>query len=417
MNITVEKSQHYMSRSFRRTMYKWIEKPGLNFRPGYGMYVNIPFCRSFCSFCPFYKVKADPDLISQYIGALVDETERINLPGSPGWIYFGGGTPNVLTLGQLGRIINKIEEKTGFREAGIELLPEILTEDYLRGLVDLGFKKVSLGVESLDSKVSRAAGRLSPELGKLLRLIEDALSKGLFVNIDLMVGLQGQSPHSFLDDLEALLRSMPSQFTIYPYMLVRGFNKPAGFSTNEQFSLIEKAYIRLKDRGYGRISPWTFSRQNGEYDCSKAELVNDYVGLGAGSFSTDRNWKVVNPPVAYYVDNQNSSHFKALVAGKEPLSDQWRMFGKMLSDLSINNNKELSPFINTYILWLRIAGFITSGKLTEKGMFLAHNLMKTIVESLPFPLLDHRQIDNPDEFIFDTNQALSCKRESAAISA
>jgi coproporphyrinogen III oxidase-like Fe-S oxidoreductase len=187
-------------------------------------------------------------------------------------------------------------------------------------------------------------------------------------------------------------------------MVVRGFNMKSDISEEQQFMLIEDAWELLRTKGYKRISPWTFTRSADEYDCSKAELVSDYIGFGAGSFSTNRTWKVVNPPVDYYLENFNKPGKKALVAGKQKAADQWRSFGRMLADLEIYRKSELGPFINSYIKWLGISGYITNKQLTPKGLFLAHHLMKTIVENLPFPLQDLSQVLNPSEFLTDTKE-------------
>ena len=392
-----------MAKSFRKTTYEWTSKPEIVLDNNYGMYVNIPFCKSFCSFCPFYKTKFKPDIARTYVEQLCSEIEGFNLPGPPKWIYFGGGTPNILSIDQLGRIAGSIKRKAGFPDAGVELKPDLLDIKYIEGLAELGFRKISIGIESLDDEVSDTAKRNPVNLRKLDLIFSRARSLGLFVNIDLIAGLQNQTAESLFSDLNNLVELNPSQITIYPYMVVRGFNVKPGFPTDVQFDTIEKSWLMLSGRGYHRLSPWTFAKQEGEYDCSKAELVSDYIGFGAGSFSTNKFWKVVNPPVAYYL-GQDLNESKALTARKDPASDHWRAFGKMISDLNIKHSSDFPPGINAYISWLRLSGYARKGKLTEKGILLAHHLMKTIVESLPFPLLDHSQISNAKSFIEDTSE-------------
>jgi len=399
-----------------KSKYQWTHKPELILREHYGMYINVPFCQSFCSFCPFYKVKYTEDKLKRYVSRLKEEISLQELPGSPDWIYFGGGTPNLLSIDQLGEIVHVIKDKVGFPEAGIELMPGITTESYIDNLAELGFKKISLGVESLDLQVNKAVRRQAVKSTKVEEVVKWAKSRGLFVNIDLIAGLQKQNTDSFLKDLSELIYWGPSQLTIYPYMVVRGFNVEPGFDSEEQFRLIEQAWGQLSRVGYKRLSPWTFANREGEYDCSKAELVNDYIGFGAGSFSTNFGWKVVNPPVDYYL-NTPIEQGKALISRKEVTADQWRMFGKMLSDLRINTRSDLSSGINAYIIWLRASGYLKNGSLTDKGMLLAHHLMKTIVESLPFPLLDIKQVSNPSEFLKDTEYKSTSKAQGLAESA
>jgi len=401
-----------MAASFKKTMYNWTQRPKIDLNKSYGIYVNIPFCESFCSFCPFYKAKYSPQLLDEYLPVISQEIAMQNLPAPPQWIYFGGGTPNILSLEQLKRIVDAIKTKTDFNSAGIELMPKLTSLEYLKGLKELGFQKVSLGVESFNSQVSRRVKRDPSNVPDISKILDWTKDLGLFANIDLMVGLQAQKAESFLLDLKMILPSAPEQITMYPYMVVRGFNIAPEIPESQQFDLIEEAWGILESAGYQRISPWTFSRASGEYDCSKAELVNDYIGFGAGSFSTNGKWKVVNPPVEYYNSYFGSEDKKALVAPKESAADQWRLFGRMLADLEIENRSELGSFINSYIHWLRITGYIKKRHLTPKGMILAHHLMKTIVENLPFPLQDMRQVSNSDEFQRETSEAFACNETS-----
>lgn len=387
-----------MAKSFQQAQYRWELRPILDLNPSYGMYINIPFCRSFCSFCPFYKTRYQKDTVDKYVDALLEEIRYQPLPGSPAWVYMGGGTPNTLNLKQLHSIVDGISSRVDFSEAGIELMPKLADDNYLEALKAMGFRKISMGVESFNQSVNQRVRRTATDQTRIQKLFMKARSLGLFTNLDLMVGLQSQDADIFLSDLKIATQLQPDQVTIYPFMVVRGFQVEPGIPERQQFDLIEKAWDLLHPQGFRRLGPWTFSQADGEYDCSKAELVSDYIGFGAGSFSTNKRWKVVNPPVDYYINWMNVPGRKALIAEKSPEADQWRQFGWMLSEMEVRNRSDLSRAINLYIRWLRLTGYLRKGKLTRKGILLSHHLMKTIVESLPFPIQDTQKILNRDTY-------------------
>lgn len=401
MKKTILYSRKFMAESFQKARYHWNARPEIELDRNYGMYINIPFCMSFCDFCPFYKARYRKDQITKYLDALIREIGAQQLPGPPVWIYFGGGTPNVLAVEELSQIVEAIRQKCGFTEAGIELMPALVTREYLIKLKALGFSKISLGVETLDDAVSSHQHREVVPNSHIENCIGWAREMGLFVNIDLMIGLHRQNETVFMNDIRVINEWKPDQLTIYPFMIIRGLKVQPGILEERQFELIEQTWRILRGEGYSRLSPWTFTTRPGEYDCSKAELVSDYIGFGAGSFTTNKLWKVVNPPVEYYIRSFNKSERKALIAIKETTADHWRQFGWMLADLRVETRKNLPLIINLYIRWLQVSGYVRHGQLTVKGLFLSHYLMKTIVESLPFPIQDTGKIINRQEYLDD----------------
>jgi oxygen-independent coproporphyrinogen-3 oxidase len=314
-------------------------------------------------------------------------------------MYIGGGTPNTLSLKDLSDIITKVKEKVETQSLGIELLPSILTNEYLKGLVEIGFNKISLGIESMAKEVISNTQRLIAEDNKIIKLISESKKLKLFVNIDLMVGLANQTAESFLNDVKNLSIEKPSQITIYPYMMIGSNSNSSKMKESEQFQLIEKAWTILKAIGYKRSGIWTFTIEDDIYDSSRDELIEDYIGFGPAAFSTYDNYKVVNPELSVYLKNHNENKHYALISIKDKNTDIWRHFSRMLYDLEINNNIKLPFYMKTYLLILRICGFIKKNKLTNKGIMLSHNLTKTVVENLPYPLQNKHIIENNRDYL------------------
>lgn len=393
-----KRSCRMMAKSFAKIRYAYSERPEMKVSPDYGIYINVPFCKSFCSFCPFYKEAYNKEHVSAYLEAICHEIGQSKLPSQPRWVYMGGGTPNVLSAHQLGRIVAALRQKATITEMGIELHPGWLDNAYLDELKQLGFTKLSLGVESLSAESNRATGRTNPEQTKLQELIGGILSRGFFLNIDTMAGLKGQSSGSFMEDIRYLAGLAPTQITTYPYMQV-GREGQAGHKHEAgEYGLLKQAADILIQSGYRQSSPWNFTRHDEEYDSSKEELVSDYVGFGPGSFSTYNGHKSVSPPLGLYLLNMDEGKAMGLVSPKSSASDRWRLFAKMIADLRLHTSPAFGVGINTYARILMLAGFSRKGRLNPKGRAFAHHLTKTVVESLPFPLQRPGKISNYDEY-------------------
>ncbi|MFW9851568.1 MAG: radical SAM protein, partial [Candidatus Thorarchaeota archaeon] len=191
-----------MIKSFQKTIYTYDKTPEVVTKDSFGVYLHVPFCFSKCAFCPFYKEIYNEKQKDQYVSAIIKEIENSGLKGEASWLYIGGGTPNTLTTKELKQIINKIHENITVSTLGIELLPTILDEKYIEGLNDIGFTKISIGVESLSEIILSKSGRKIAKKEEIKKIIEKAHNFRIWVNVDLMIGLPGQDPDSFIEDIE-----------------------------------------------------------------------------------------------------------------------------------------------------------------------------------------------------------------------
>ncbi len=398
MIISISKRQ--IQKSFEKTKYRFTEIPKHTFQGNYGIYVHVPFCYTKCSFCPFYKEIYTEELKEKYMERIQQEIDDTNLEGKVKWIYFGGGTPNTLSVEELSLIMRRFKSKVKFDSVGIELLPSILTKEYLEGLKEIGFTKISVGIESFSDKVLRKTGRKVGQNTNLEGLINYAKEiLNLWVNTDMMVGLPNQDNKTFKEDIKLAGVIKPDQITIYPYMILRGQARVQYLNPKEQFILIEEAAGILEKLGYERKSVWTLALGDNLYDTSRDELIEDYIGFGPAGFSTYSNWKVVNPEVSAYIKNRKNRRKKGFVAQKSKASDEWRKFARMLYDLKCNNSKDFPRYINAYIRLLKLTGYSKKGVLTDKGRILANEITKTVVESLPFPIQNPNCIENYEEYV------------------
>ena len=388
-----------LKRSFDKTTYHFTSIPDCNLDNKFGIYVHVPFCLTKCSFCPFYKEILNESDKDSYLSAIKNEIDSSTMSGTAKWIYFGGGTPNVLSIDELQGIISSLKNKVHIEQLGIELLPALLNDDYLKALPSIGFNKISIGVESMSKELMKESGRTILKHEKIDPLISTALSYGLMVNTDLMVGIPGQTPESFLTDVDIMASIMPSQITLYPYMNIRGFETPAAFPEPEQFALIEEAGQHLIEKGYNRSGIWTYAVSDELYDSSRDELIEDYVGFGPAAFSTYGQWKIVNPEVDAYLKSMSNGKRMGFVAEKQKAADDWRRFARKIYDLDVSDFSELPGYIRTFGALLEMTDVIQNGILTDKGLKYAHQLTKTVVEALPFPVQNRGCVENYKEYL------------------
>lgn len=393
--MLTNKSIEMLKTSFEKTKYKFSVLPEKHAEGKFGIYVNTPFCETKCGFCPFYKEIYDEELKRQHIQAIITEINNTNIKGTPTWIYFGGGTPNLLTIEELRSIVEALRSKVFINSMGIEVQPKINLE-YLRNLKDLGFTKISFGIESLSSAINEMSNRDNGNSNHIFSIIEEALALGFWVNTDLIVGLKNQTQASFMEDVKALNKLGVNQITTYPHMNIRGLLGYSYMPDNEKYLAIEEAADSLFENGYKRQSIWCFTNGDDVYDSSQDELSDDYIGFGAASFSAFGKYKTVNPCVSLYVKNIDCPI--GFVSPKSAISDKWRAFAKMIYTLKCETSKDFPWYINLYTLILSLSKIGDKKGLSSKGINFAHKLTKTVVESLPFPLQNKASVLNYDEY-------------------
>jgi oxygen-independent coproporphyrinogen-3 oxidase len=397
--MIIEQSSRFMRRSFEGTTYTFREVPETPLEGTFGIYVHVPFCLSKCTFCPFYKELLSKKMKGHYVEALLREIAEMRMERRAKWLYFGGGTPNVLTLEELGAILGAIRRRVAVGSSvGTELLPSLVDRTYLQGLAALGFTKISIGVESLAAEVILPTGRRTAREEQIREIVREARDLDLWVNVDLMVGLPGQSAATFLEDVRRVAEMEPSQVTLYPFMIIRGLEAEPGVPTETQFELIERAGESLVRRGYERQGIWTFAQGEDVYDSSRDELIEEYVGFGPAAFSTYAGWKVVNPELAVYLRSVSHGHRLGFVAPKSEETDGWRTFARRIYDLRGDGFRGLPLPIRLFAGALRMTGYVRRGALTEKGVLLSHTLSKSVVESLPFPVQNPGCVENYEAY-------------------
>ncbi len=185
-----------------------------------GLYLHIPFCKQACSYCDFYFVTQQQHK-ADFVKALVQEIESkkdtVYTQEPVQTIYFGGGTPSLLTKQELGDILDAIYKTFQVQadEITVELNPDDVSAQYLADLKSLGVNRVSMGVQSFDENLLRFMNRAhsADEALKCLELLK--LSDINVFTVDLIYGNPGQTLSMLEKDLETLLTFDPPHVSAY----------------------------------------------------------------------------------------------------------------------------------------------------------------------------------------------------------
>jgi oxygen-independent coproporphyrinogen-3 oxidase len=185
-----------------------------------GLYIHIPFCKQACSYCDFY-FSTRKQLIPDFVDALIAEIYSYrHTPYSVetfNTLYFGGGTPSLLTVKQLDDILVAVDDvfETDFVEVTIEMNPDNVTADYLRSLLKLGINRASMGVQSFQPELLAFMHRAHTrdEAFNALKAIEKTGFPSF--TADLIYGNPGQTIQTLQDDIQTLLSFQPPHVSAY----------------------------------------------------------------------------------------------------------------------------------------------------------------------------------------------------------
>ncbi len=254
----------------------------LSSRPVTSLYVHVPFCAQKCEYCAFYSEAASGELINRYVAALVRELELIAPAAAPRTIFFGGGTPSLLTLRQWETILRTMERAKllGAAEWTVECNPATVSLDKARLLRDFGVNRISMGVQSLDEKLLDRLGRVHSR-AMVFKSFDTLRAAGFDnINVDLMFAIPGQTLAVWRATLaEALAlgsEHLSSYEVIYEEDTPLFHQMQAGeFSVDEDLAaaMFEELLQRSADAGFRQYEVANFARETRA--ASSAAPAND----------------------------------------------------------------------------------------------------------------------------------------------
>jgi oxygen-independent coproporphyrinogen-3 oxidase len=293
-----------------------------------GVYVQVPFCQTKCTYCNFHTGVFSKELYAPYVQAVrreIAEFPRLRAENAIAdvpeaavdTVYFGGGTPSLLEPASLAHILEAIRASfpSKFEEVTLEADPETITPEKAAAWRKAGFNRISMGVQSFNDGELRAAGRMHrrADVFGAIKILRAAGFGNL--SFDLIAGLPHQTDRSWEDSVEQLLQLRPEHVSIYLMEIDEGsrlglevlqsgerYSAKALPTDDAMANYYEYGSEQLAAAGYAHyeISNWGLpgleSRHNLKY-----WRREPYFGFGAGahSFNGSERWANAHDPAAY----------------------------------------------------------------------------------------------------------------------
>jgi oxygen-independent coproporphyrinogen-3 oxidase len=268
-----------------------------------GLYIHVPFCDGKCAYCAFYSVPYTPEAADNWLRAL--EVERnLTLGGRPGFaprtVYFGGGTPTLLSRSQMDRLLD-LSGVAQAEEWTVEANPGSVEAEYLRRLAARGVNRISLGVQSLDDRTLVFLGRRHT-VADTHAAVAAIHAAGLANwGLDLIACVPGVSRRQWDKTLAEALALEPSHISVYALTSEEGSALARRVADGgvrllddeEQLAMLAAAEEKLGGAGFVRYEISNYARPGREclhnLSCWRGE---NYIGLGCAAASRvgGRRW-------------------------------------------------------------------------------------------------------------------------------
>ncbi|MDQ3705303.1 MAG: radical SAM family heme chaperone HemW [Chloroflexota bacterium] len=351
--------KYQVTTSMPKNGYDWRKEP-------VGLYLHVPFCESKCIYCDFNSYAGMEHKFEPFVRALVRDIERgasWDLPGTPSCegaeittIFFGGGTPSVLTPGQIGRILEAAKRRYHIApgaEVTMEANPGTISLEKFEGYLAAGVNRLSMGVQVLDDRMLKKLGRIHTAEGALesYRLARQAGFDN--INLDFIYGLPGQDLPHLESVMDRLLDVDPLPDHLSCYSLIVEENTPLYtgverglISVPEQDAvadMYEHICARLPQSGYTQyeISNWSRGKpcaHNLVYWHDGRYLA---FGPGASGYWGDMRYTALLSPGEYI---RNVVQGGSVISERTPVSREDEMSEVMMLGLRLNEGISLDYF-------------------------------------------------------------------------
>lgn len=358
-----------------------------------GLYIHIPFCKQKCNYCDFASFAGQEQYINAYLGALSQEA-TLYKEIDCNTLYVGGGTPSLLTNDQIGRLEEIIRKNfcpiAGFAESTFEANPESLTSSKAVLLHEIGFNRLSMGLQSFNDTDLKILGRIhnAAQFRQAYKVAREAGFKN--INVDLIAGLPTQKLNGFLDSLQRLIELHPEHISVYGLQIEEGtpfFERGFVCDQNLMRTMLEETHTYLIKAGYEHyeISNYALPGRRSAHNTNYWQN-GEYLGLGSGAASYQKGIRRQNiPSIAEYIVCMENG--KAPIAFSEQLTGKAKEGETLMLAFRQLDGVELTLQQSTFF-GKEIEKHIQNGlltrtqkkvKLSKEGLYLANEVMRSFV--------------------------------------
>ena len=294
------------------------------------LYLHIPFCSRKCPYCDFFSQVGSQQQINDYVELLILNLQILKRddshPTPLNTIFFGGGTPSLLSVEQVGDILNKVAQTYGIAsdaEITLEANPGTVNFEQLRGYYQAGINRLSLGIQSLNDQKLQLLGRIHSSSQARECIIAARAAGFENLNLDLMFALPDQDLLSLEEEISALLSFAPEHISLYGLSFEEGTEfyrqlqsgKLTACEENlyaEQYQLLHR---QLVSAGFEHYEISNFARSDRRCRHNQVYWKREdclAVGTGAHSFIS-RKWGT-----RWHITENLQSYKEALLGGNNP---------------------------------------------------------------------------------------------------
>ncbi|MCH5231876.1 MAG: radical SAM family heme chaperone HemW [Muribaculaceae bacterium] len=355
-----------------------------------GLYIHIPYCRHKCLYCDFYTGGLRIADWEKYVDCLLNEfsQRRDELDFKVATLYLGGGTPSLIPIKPFLRLMDGVchsLDQSDFKEFTLEANPEDVTDEKIKVWKECGVNRVSLGVQTLIDSELKTIGRWYDSQCSIIA-IEKLLREIGNVSVDVMFGIPGQTPSTYISTLKRVLKAKPTHISSYALMLEEGtamtqlYNSKRIIlpSESEWIEMYEATINILKEEGYERYEISNYSKP-GKESCHNLSYWEGkpYIGLGPGAHSYDggkirrENPNDLKGYLRHFSDGEGKKFYNEEFLKEEELREEM-----ILTRLRTSRGLNLKEFADRFgdkeikRLLQNAHGFITQGKLQKTDDFI-----------------------------------------------
>lgn len=372
-----------------------------------GLYIHIPFCIRKCGYCDFLSFSGiGRETENLYVDALIREMNyymHLLRDYYADTLFFGGGTPSVLSLESMDKIMNAVYEKFKLGdeiEITMESNPGTLTGDKLKKYMDMGINRLSMGLQSFDDDELRLLGRIHSADDFLNNYYEARKAGFENINVDLMFGIPGQNIESWTKTLARLIKINPEHISFYSLEIeentefwdLRNEGRIMEASDYEDRKMYAYAVDLLKSEGYMQYEISNSARKG--YECRhnlKYWSMDDYLGLGLGAHSFIEGERFGNETdLERYINNKGHEQriFKYQNTFNDNVSEYMftglrKSEGISARDFEMRFRKSVYSIFNRELLKLQKEKLIDADgdriRLTPKGIDISNYVLSEFI--------------------------------------
>lgn len=305
-----------------------------------GIYIHIPFCIQKCYYCDFVSFVNKESYIKKYVQTLKNELDSYDLSKyNITTIYIGGGTPSVVSSGEIKNILDKIREKIKGNstkwediEITIEVNPGTVDKQKLEDYIRFGINRLSIGLQSANNELLKEIGRIHT-FEQFLTTYNLAREVGFEnINVDLMIGLPKQRVEDIKNTLNKVIKLNPTHISVYSLIVEEGTRIEELLNSNKlklpDEELERQMYWYVKNtlelNGYNHYEISNFSKQEKK---SKHNMncweQKEYIGLGCAAYSYLNDIRYGNTNnIEKYLDVQDFKNKEELEKNKIRIIDE-----------------------------------------------------------------------------------------------